>query len=70
MNDKKEILLEPSNRLTIFPIKHNDMWDMYKKAVSAFWTPEELDLSKDVDDFNTLNDNEKFFIKNILAFFK
>lgn len=31
MNDKKEILLEPSNRLTIFPIKHNDMWDMYKK---------------------------------------
>jgi len=69
MNDKKEILLEPSDRLTIFPIQHDDMWDMYKKAVSAFWTPEELDLSKDVDDFNTLNDNEKYFIKNILAFF-
>jgi len=69
MNDKKEILLEPSDRLTIFPIQHDDIWDMYKKAVSAFWTPEELDLSKDVDDFNTLNDNEKYFIKNILAFF-
>ena len=55
--------------LTIFPIEHDDMWDMYKKSVSVFWTPEELDLSKDVEDFNKLNDNEKFFIKNILAFF-
>ena len=69
MADKKEPLLENDNRLTIFPIKHYDMWEMYKKAVSAFWTPEELDLSKDVEDFNKLNDNEKFFIKNILSFF-
>ena len=45
------------------------MWEMYKKAVSAFWTPEELDLSKDVDDFNKLNDKERTFIKHILAFF-
>jgi ribonucleotide reductase beta subunit family protein with ferritin-like domain len=43
--------------------------EMYKKSVSVFWTPEELDLSKDVDDFNKLNNNEKFFIKQILAFF-
>tara|TARA_B110000444_G_scaffold225467_1_gene229340 strand:- start:829 stop:1905 length:1077 start_codon:yes stop_codon:yes gene_type:complete len=69
MSNTKELLLEPSNRLTIFPIQHHDMWEMYKKAVSAFWTPEELDLSKDIDDFNKLNTNEKFFIKNILAFF-
>lgn len=69
MTNKNELLLEKTNRLTIFPIEHYDMWDMYKKAVSAFWTPEELDLSKDVDDFNKLSDNEKFFIKNILAFF-
>jgi ribonucleoside-diphosphate reductase beta chain len=69
MTDKNESLLKNENRLTIFPIKNDDMWDMYKKAVSAFWTPEELDLSKDVDDFNKLNDNEKFFIKNILSFF-
>ena len=64
-----EFLLKPSDRLTIFPIEHNDMWEMYKKAVSAFWTPEELDLSKDVDDFNKLNDKERTFIKHILAFF-
>ena len=64
-----EPLLIPSNRLTIFPIVHYDMWEMYKKSVSVFWTPEELDLSKDLDDFNKLNKNEKFFIKQILAFF-
>ena len=69
MTDTGEYLLRPTNRLTIFPIHHDDMWDMYKKALSSFWTPEELDLSKDIDDFNKLNDNEKFFIKQILAFF-
>jgi ribonucleoside-diphosphate reductase beta chain len=68
-NSNYEILLKPSDRLTIFPIEHNDMWEMYKKAVSAFWTPEELDLSKDVDDFNKLNEKERTFIKHILAFF-
>jgi len=64
-----EPLLKSSSRLTIFPIEHYDMWEMYKKSVSVFWTPEELDLSKDIDDFNKLNTNEKFFIKQILAFF-
>jgi len=69
MATENEFLLQPSNRLTIFPIQHDDMWGMYKKAVSAFWTPEELDLSKDVDDFNKLTDKERYFIKHILAFF-
>ena len=64
-----EFLLKPTERLAIFPIQHHDMWDMYKKSVSAFWTPEELDLSKDLDDFNKLTDNERTFIKHILAFF-
>ena len=64
-----EPLLEPSERLTIFPIQHYDMWEMYKKALSCFWTPEELDLSKDLADFHSLNKNERFFIKQILAFF-
>jgi len=64
-----EPLLISSDRLTIFPIEHYDMWEMYKKSVSVFWTPEELDLSKDIADFNKLNNNEKFFIKQILAFF-
>ena len=69
MTSNNEMLLTPSERLTIFPIEHHDMWEMYKKAISAFWTPEEIDLSKDVDDFNKLSDNEKYFIKHILAFF-
>jgi ribonucleotide reductase beta subunit family protein with ferritin-like domain len=65
-----EILLkEDSTRLTIFPIQYENIWDMYKKAVSSFWTVEEIDLSKDLDDFNKLSDNERKFIKNILAFF-
>ena len=68
-NSNEEYLLKQSDRLTIFPIQHNDMWEMYKKSVSAFWTPEELDLSKDIDDFNKLNDKERRFIKHILAFF-
>jgi ribonucleotide reductase beta subunit family protein with ferritin-like domain len=69
MSNKNELLLEPSTRLTIFPIEHYDMWEMYKKALSCFWTAEELDLSKDLADFNKLNKNEQFFIKQILAFF-
>jgi len=65
-----EILLkEDSTRLTIFPIQYENIWDMYKKAVSSFWTVEEIDLSKDLDDFNKLSENERKFIKNILAFF-
>jgi len=63
------LLTEEENRLTIFPIKHNKIWEMYKKAVSSFWSVEEIDLSKDIDHFNNLSDNERFFIKNILAFF-
>jgi ribonucleotide reductase beta subunit family protein with ferritin-like domain len=64
-----EPLLASDDRLTIFPIQHYDIWDMYKKSVSCFWTAEELDLSKDIDDFNKLSENEKHFIKHILAFF-
>lgn len=67
--NNEEMLLKQNDRLAIFPIQHDDMWDMYKKSVSAFWTPEELDLSKDIDDFNKLTENERTFIKHILAFF-
>jgi ribonucleoside-diphosphate reductase beta chain len=63
------LLTDDENRLTIFPIRHNNIWSMYKKALSSFWTAEEIDLSKDIDDFNRLSDNEKMFIKHILAFF-
>lgn len=67
---KKEILLsEEENRYVIFPIKQDSIWNMYKKAVSSFWTPEEIDLSKDMDDYNKLKDEEKHFINSVLAFF-
>ena len=66
----KELLLsEEENRYVIFPIKQEPIWRMYKKAVSSFWTPEEIDLSKDIDDFTKLKDEEQHFIKNVLAFF-
>jgi len=65
-----EPLLDPrENRLVIFPIKYPEIWQMYKKQRNAFWVPEEVDLSKDVSDWNKLNDNERFFLENILAFF-
>lgn len=65
-----EPLLTPEkDRLTIFPLQHQPIWDMYKKAVSCFWTSEEIDLSKDYDDWVKLSDNERKFIKGVLAFF-
>jgi ribonucleoside-diphosphate reductase beta chain len=70
MGDNKEYLLkENPNRFTLFPIKHNDIWGYYKKAVASFWTVEEVDLGKDITDWKKLNKNEQHFIKNILAFF-
>jgi len=66
---KELILSEEQNRYVIFPIQHDDIWKMYKKAMANFWTPEELDLSKDYDDFMKLSDNERYFIENVLAFF-
>ena len=49
----KELLLsEEENRYVIFPIKQEPIWRMYKKAMSSFWTPEEIDLSKDMDDLS------------------
>ena len=65
-----EPLLEPSlNRFTVFPLKYPHLWDLYKKAQMSNWTAEEVDLSKDMDDWKTLNENEQKFIKYILAFF-
>jgi ribonucleoside-diphosphate reductase beta chain len=70
MSDFIEPLLDPKNaRLTMFPIVHQDIWDMYKKQESAFWKAEEIDFSKDYDDFITLSSDEQHFIKMVLAFF-
>lgn len=64
------ILKENPNRFVIFPIQHNDLWDYYKKAEQSFWTAEEIDLASDLTDWTEkLNDNERYFIKHVLAFF-
>ena len=68
MNGEK-LLSEEENRYVIFPIQHEPFWKMYKEAEANFWTAEELDLEKDLKDFNKLKDGEKHFVKNVLAFF-
>ncbi|MFN5209051.1 MAG: ribonucleoside-diphosphate reductase small subunit [Bacteroidota bacterium] len=64
------ILQDNKERFVLFPIKHHDMWQMYKKAEASFWTAEEIDLGQDLTDWNTkLTDDERYFIKHVLAFF-
>jgi len=63
------ILKKNAGRFVIFPIQYPDLWDLYKQAESTIWTAEEIDLSQDLVDWENLNDNERYFIKNILAFF-
>ena len=65
----EKILVENPNRFVIFPIEHNDIWEYYKQHQAAFWTAEEVDLTNDIRDWETLTDNEKYFIKNVLSFF-
>ncbi|KAL5598809.1 hypothetical protein BROUX41_003857 [Berkeleyomyces rouxiae] len=64
------LLQENPNRFVLFPIKYHEIWQMYKKAEASFWTAEEIDLSKDLHDWNNrLNKDEQYFISHILAFF-
>lgn len=67
--EKELLLTEDDNRFVMFPLKDHNIWNMYKKQVSCFWTVEEIDLSKDMKSWATLNDDEKHFISMILAFF-
>ncbi len=60
---------ESSDRYTLFPIRHPEIWEMYKKHQAAFWTAEEIDLSADLEDWASLSNNERHFIKHVLAFF-
>ena len=72
MNRKVEepLLKEEEKRYVIFPIRQDEIWKMYKMAEANFWTSEELDLSKDLKDFNEkMNNDERYFIENVLAFF-
>ena len=64
------ILSENKNRFVIFPIQHHDIWEWYKKQEACFWTAEEIDLHQDLTDWSTkLSDDERYFVKHILAFF-
>jgi ribonucleoside-diphosphate reductase beta chain len=68
--ENEPILKENKDRFVLFPIKHNEIWEMYKKAEASFWTAEEIDLGPDQGDWeNKLNDDERHFIKHVLAFF-
>lgn len=69
IEEAEPMLLPTLSRFTVFPIKHENLWAMYKKAQMSNWTAEEIDFSKDMDDWDGLSDNEKHFIKYILAFF-
>jgi ribonucleoside-diphosphate reductase beta chain len=74
MSNTTELLHEPllaenPNRFVLFPIKHDDIWQMYKQAEASFWTAEEIDLSNDMKDWEAMSDNERHFVKHVLAFF-
>ena len=70
MSQIEPILQENKNRFVIFPIQHHDIWEWYKKQQAMIWTAEEIDLEADVKDWeNKLTDDERYFIKHILAFF-
>ena len=63
------LLIEDPMRFVLFPIKHHDIWEMYKKHEASFWTAEEIDLGQDLKDWENLNDGERHFISHVLAFF-
>jgi len=66
----EKILQENAGRFVLFPITHNDIWKYYKQQEASFWTAEEIDLQQDVSDWtNKLNDDERHFVKHVLAFF-
>lgn len=68
--DSQEPILTPNNdRFVLFPIKHKEIWNMYKKHEASFWTAEEIDLSQDLMHWERLTDDERHFVKYVLAFF-
>lgn len=70
MEVPEELLTEVKNRYVLYPIRYQDIFKMYQIAQNAFWVPNEVDLTQDLDDWaNKLNDGERDFIKNVLAFF-
>ena len=68
-NQTEPLLAHDDNRFVMFPIKYDDIWQMYKKQVDCFWRAEEIDLTKDLVNWESLNGDEKYFVSMILAFF-
>lgn len=63
------ILTDNPQRFVVLPLQYHDVWEMYKKHMASFWTAEELDLAHDLRDWERMTENEKHFIKMVLAFF-
>merc|ERR1712240_445960 len=69
VEEVEPLLKDNARRFVILPISYGDIWQMYKKAEASFWTAEEVDLSKDLADWENLKDDERYFISHVLAFF-
>jgi len=69
IDESEPMLLPTMNRFTIFPIEHENLWTLYKKAQMSNWTAEEVDVASDMEDWKNLSDNERHFVKYVLAFF-
>ncbi|SCU85782.1 LADA_0D09626g1_1 [Lachancea dasiensis] len=70
LEQHEPLLMENKRRFVLFPIKYHEIWQAYKRAEASFWTAEEIDLSKDLHDWNNrMNENERYFISRVLAFF-
>lgn len=69
MENNEPLLTPDDTRFVVLPVTHQDIWVMYKKAVSSFWVAEEIDLSKDLVDWKNLSPDEQYFVSMILAFF-
>jgi ribonucleotide reductase beta subunit family protein with ferritin-like domain len=69
MTTPEPLLHRDENRFVLFPIRHPDIWEHYKRHMASFWTPEEIDLSRDKADWERLTDDERWFVTHVLAFF-
>jgi ribonucleotide reductase beta subunit family protein with ferritin-like domain len=67
--DNEIVTTKNNKRFVLFPIQYHDIYELYKRAESSFWTANEIDLAKDINDWEKLTDNEQYFIKNVIGFF-
>jgi ribonucleotide reductase beta subunit family protein with ferritin-like domain len=63
------MLTASRDRFVLADVKHPDLWQLYQQALASFWTPNEVDLATDAQDWKRLSDDERFFVLRVLAFF-